>query len=156
VITNGDRRLEEFKKEAGRQGFQYVVSPAVFRESKSQGISEAHRAVVNQAKLAGLDECCIMEDDVVFFKPDSFRIFLKKKPRRFDLYLGGIISGSVDRSGRVPQFSGLHCYIISSRFYDTFLSADPYNHIDRWLSDRGEFFVCVPQVCTQRQFFRNI
>ena len=66
-----------------------------------------------------------MEDDVYFPAQDGFEYFLKNKPDDFDIYLGGIYLGS-DKVKEMNQrirhrFSGLHCYIVHERFYDTFL-----------------------------------
>ena len=49
----------------------------------------------------------------------------------------------------VQKFSGLHCYVCHSRFYDTFLAADEDIDIDQALWGKGRFIVCNPMVAIQ-------
>jgi hypothetical protein len=45
--------------------------------------------------------------------------------------------------------TGLHCYIIAQRYYDTFLATDPAVHIDT-AQQKGLFKVCYPMAAIQR------
>ena len=104
-----------------------------------KGISRSHKQIVQFAKNRGEEFCIIAEDDVKFTSKKSWQTFLKKMPREFDLYLGGISGGEVidEKTGQVLNFSGMFLYIIHQRFYDCFLSADEDKNIDRWLSGKG-------------------
>lgn len=72
-----------------------------------------------------------------------------EKPSEFDLYLGGITYGNIDKEGITNDFSGLHLYIINSSFFDKFLSIPEHGDIDRCLANMGSFVVCNPFVATQ-------
>jgi len=57
--------------------------------------------------------------------------------------------GQIKDDNTVDSFCGLGLYGVSRSFYDTFLAADPYDHIDRSLSGKGKFVVCNPFVAEQ-------
>ena len=146
-------RLDRFVKEAKVQGFEFVIHQAVKSETKVEGVGMAHKLVVSEARERGETEVLIMEDDVKFTAPGAFNFFIRKKPVEFDLYLGGIMTGT-PKKGMVPDFSGLHCYIVAARFYDVFLSAGNTTfgntaNIDRWLTNKGLFKVCMPMIAFQ-------
>lgn len=123
--------------------------PAIYEKQPCTGISQAHKQIVRDAKAKGLNEVWIIEDDLKVPHMDGLQYFIDHKPEVYDLYLGGIYSGSPDKNGLVKSFSGLHCYFVHARFYDTFLSADETKHLDRELSGKGTFIVCSPMVAIQ-------
>jgi hypothetical protein len=49
----------------------------------------------------------------------------------------------------VKAFTGMTLYIVHERFYDTFLSVNPKEHIDHALAGLGRYIVCHPFVATQ-------
>ena len=127
-----------------------------------QNIASNHKIIIEQAKENGLPEVLIFEDDVYFPSKDGFKYFLDNKPDDFDLYLGGIYSGhdkinENNKSINGFYFSGLHCYICHSRFYNTFLSIDTSNEdLDSALGKltrdgRAKIKVCYPFAAIQRE-----
>jgi hypothetical protein len=91
----------------------------------------------------------IGEDDLKFSSPGAWKYFLEKKPKDFDIYLGGIFLGQPDENNIVKEFTGMTLYCIHSRFYDTFLNTPEDEHIDRALGNLGKYVVCNPFVVTQ-------
>ena len=108
-----------------------------------RGISKSHRAIVQIAKDQGREEVCVLEDDIKFLTPHSLERFLnihKLIPKDYSMYMIGLYDGIIEKefggyakvSGRI---SGLHGYIISSKFYDAFLSADENLNLDFYISE---------------------
>lgn len=126
-----------------------IVDP----KSNQKGINQSHKQIVEYAKLADWDEVLIMEDDVRFCGEGSFQYFLTNKPQDFDIYLSGIYMGEISENKTVKAFSGFHCYIVNSRFYDTFLSVPDDLHIDRALANLGTYKVCYPFAAIQYNGF---
>lgn len=124
--------------------FELKILPAVMdRIMPRRGISKSHRQIVQQAKDTNLSEIMILEDDVRFLDKEGLSRFLNaatRIPKDCDLYFAGLYDGDIGTeftgyaqvSGRI---SGLHCYIVYSKFYDTFLSADENLNLDYWLSE---------------------
>lgn len=151
IIHNPQRseRLATLKEELFEQGItEYILWPAIMMQPPRTGISRAHKQIVAWAKLTNQEEVFILEDDVKFTSPNSYEHFLDLQPEDFDLYLGGIYRGQI-KNGLTENFSALHCYIIHSRFYDTFLSADESEDIDNWCAGKGKFVVCNPMIAIQ-------
>lgn len=152
-IIHNPKRVERFsvlQSELQRQGItEYVLHNAVQSKFPAMGISIAHKNVVRYAIENNLPEILIMEDDVRFPAEDGFTYFLSKKPDDFDLYLSGIYYGNITEDGITHNFSGLQCYIISERFYQTFLQADEKRNIDRNMRGKGKFVVCNPFAAIQ-------
>lgn len=109
-----------------------------------RGISRSHKAIVQMAKYNNEPMSCIMEDDVLFTSPGSWRHFLDNIPNDFDIYLGGVSNGLLQEDNSVADFRGLFLYIIHERFYDTFLSLNEANNIDAELDRKGKYIVCNP------------
>lgn len=117
--------------------------------SVARGINLAHKQCVRFAKEMQLPEICIMEDDVRFTNPGSFKYFIQNKPSDFDIYLSGIYVGDIQEDNSVQVFSGFHCYIVAQKFYDIFLSVPEDAHIDRALGGLGKYIVCNPFAAIQ-------
>ena len=143
--------MNEFKNQNIRD-FKFIDAVHDVHSAK-RGINQAHKNCIRYAKSHLLDEVCIMEDDVAFTKNDSFQYFLGKKPLDFDIYLSGIYLGDIDEDNRVKDFCGLHCYIVKSKFFDKFLSANDDEHIDRALANLGDYHVCNPFAAIQYNGF---
>lgn len=118
-------------------------------DSVKQNVNAAHRQIVEYAQLAGWREVAIAEDDVKFFAPGAWRYFLYTKPVDFDLYLSSVYVGDIKKDNTVDDFCGFGLYIVHSRFYQTFLDTDKFDHIDRSLKGKGKFVVCNPFVAEQ-------
>lgn len=149
IISNPKRpeRVDRLHREMGRQGIaDYKLWPSVHvpNKPKRTGISKAHKQIVEWAANEGLEEVCIMEDDVWFPAADGWRYFLANKPGAYDLYLGGLSRGDVDESKITKRYCGQFCYFIHERFYDRFLRSDENLDIDGAQSGRGIFHVCYP------------
>lgn len=127
----------------------YMIWDSVYLPSIKESINEAHKQIVRYAKLAEFGEVIIAEDDFVGTHPDSWKYFLANKPRKYDLYLSMVYTGDV-ADNKVSSFTGMTLYSVHSSFYDTFLSADPYEHIDKALSGLGDYHVCHPFTFIQR------
>lgn len=127
--------------------------PAVFLEKPYMGIMEAHKQVVRWAKENNEPCVWIMEDDIRIPNIYGLEYFLENQPDDFDIYLGGIYSGSILQNNLVHTFAGLHCYLVNERFYDKFLNLPPTAHLDRALRGKGRFVVCNPFAAIQHNGF---
>jgi len=109
------------------------------------GISKAHRNCVQKAKDLGLEHVTILEDDIMFTSPHSFRRYMdvyKDLPDDWDIYFAGLYSllGKSQVSATLitaKDIAGLHCYTVRHTYYDKFLSAPDGYHIDRWMLPKG-------------------
>lgn len=150
IVGNLSERLPNLKKELDEQGItDYDFWPGIFLPSIKASINAAHKQIVEYAKLAEWEEVCIAEDDLKFSSKGAWDYFLKQKPNDFDLYLGGIFLGQPDENGVVRSFTGMTCYVVARRFYDTFLTVPDDDHIDRLMDGLGRYIVCDPFVVTQ-------
>jgi len=127
-----------------------------------KAISRGHKQIVSYAKDQGHEFCIIAEDDINFTSKKSWATYVKKRPKDYDMYFGGISGGEVnEKTGLIKDvFSGMFLYTIHQRFYDCFLAADEEKNIDRWLSGTGldkvekmlgrkpVYKVCYPIVAT--------
>lgn len=125
------------------------------RTSVVKSINLAHKQIIEYAQLAKWDEVLVMEDDIRFCGEGAFYYFLANKPKSFDIYLGGIYIGEPDENNKVRYFTGFHCYIVHSRFYETFLSTPTDQHIDRSLDNLGEYYVSNPFTSIQYNGFSS-
>lgn len=158
ITGNRPERLPLLMDEIKRQGItNYMLWDAVYSpKSVKAGISEAHRQIVQYARLAEFPDVLIAEDDIVGSHPDSFKYFLANRPAQYDLYLSMVYLGDLDEQNRVKSFTGMTMYMVNQRFYDKFLSVDPDEHIDRELSRLGGlFYVCNPFTFLQRNGFSS-
>jgi hypothetical protein len=148
VIHNPDNteRHERLLAELSAQGLtDYQIFPAIHDiRSVKRGINLAHKYVIEYAQVAGFEEVCVMEDDIRATDLDSWNFFLANKPEDFDIYLSGIYLGDINPDNTVREFSGFHCYVVKSKFYEAFLSVPDDEHIDRALAGLGRFVVCNP------------
>lgn len=151
-IITGHRpeRMPVLANELETQGItNYRFWDSVYLPSVKASINAAHRQIIEYAKLAEFPDVIVAEDDVKFSAPGAWEYFLSKKPRYFDIYLGGIFIGEPDENGDVKEFTGMTMYCVSERFYSRFLAVDPNEHIDVALAGRGHYVVCDPFVVTQ-------
>jgi hypothetical protein len=125
-----------------------------FRGAK-HGINEAHKQIISYAKVAGFDEVIVLEDDVRFCGEGAFDYFLQNKPEDYDIYLSGVYVSISSEDGTLKSFSGLHCYMVHSRYYDTFLKTPQDEHIDQAQDGKGKFVVCEPYAAIQHNGFSH-
>ena len=151
-IINGNRgeRFPRLMDELRTQGIEdYMLWDGIYLPSIKQSINRSHKQIVEYARLAEWDDVCIAEDDIKFSHPNSYRYFLEKKPKYFDIYLSMVFLGYPDENGCVKDFTGLTMYIVKRRFYDTFLSVTDDEHLDKGLAGLGKYIVCDPFVASQ-------
>lgn len=121
-------------------------------------ISRGHKSIVSHAKRRGYNSVLIGEDDLRFSCKNSLPYFLLNIPDSYDLYFGVLYTATI-QDGRVTNgFSGLQFYSISSKFYDTFLSAPENRHLDQWLGSqcyKYEFFCSDPFVAFGESGYSN-
>ena len=139
-------RMEILLKELAQQNItEYRLIPAI-KESKNpvRNISQAHKSCVRLAEELSLESITILEDDVRFVCPSAFHRFMelhRELPEDWDVFLSGAydakISSQVGQLAKVSRFSGLHCYMISRKYYSTFLKADERVNVDKWMSTPG-------------------
>jgi hypothetical protein len=150
IVGKRKQRVPKLLEELGRQGVtDFEFWPAIYLHSVKAGVNAAHKQIVEYAKLAGWPEVCIAEDDLQFTSDKSLEYFLAHKPDDYHLYLSMIYLGEPGEDNTVEEFTGMTLYMVHGSFYDTFLSADPNEHIDRALAGLGKFVVCKPFVAKQ-------
>lgn len=158
IIGNRSERMPLLMKEIETQGIiNYQFWDGVYDSHKQakENINAAHKQIVEWAKVAEFDSVIIAEDDVKFFAPGAWDYFLSSRPKDYDLYLSSIYMGDIKEDNTVDYFCGFGLYIVHSRFYDKFLAADPYEHIDRAMKGKGKFVVCDPFVAEQFDGFSS-
>jgi hypothetical protein len=145
-------------KELEEQGItNYKLWDGVYHSHKQakENISEAHKQIVEYAKMAEFGSVIIAEDDIRFFAPGAWKHYLANTPKDYDLYLASVYLGELKEDNTVNSFSGLTLYTVHSRFYDTFLGINPQEHLDRAMEGKGRFVVCNPFVAEQYDGFSS-
>lgn len=122
---------------------------------KRRGIAQAHKQIVQYARNIELPFVMIAEDDIVFTAPGAFSYYCQHRPEEYDLCLGAISYGKIDRFNCVSDFSGLLLYTIHNRFYDQFLSLPETGHIDRGCRNIGLYKVCPAFVVIERDGYSD-
>ena len=154
-------RYELLQEVIQEHGVKIQWWPAQFYAPASfVGVSRAHRQIVRWAKERGLPMVCIAEDDFYFTAPGAWEYYLANIPAQFDLYLSMVYAGHIQEDGTVPDFTALTLYIVSERFYDTFLAIPEFGHLDRMLSVErprhgNKFVVCQPFIAQQRDGYSD-
>lgn len=145
IINAKENRTERLLNELATQGIiDYKLWPGVFKKSVKESINLAHKQIVEWAFENDLPEVCIAEDDLKATHRDSWKFFLANKPHVFDLYLASIFLGDLDEQNMVKDFTGPTLYVISRKFYPTFLTLPDDEHIDHALTGLGDYHVCFP------------
>ncbi|MBL4651382.1 MAG: hypothetical protein JKY53_00755 [Flavobacteriales bacterium] len=125
------------------------------KENPRQGIAKSHKQIVKWARDQNLKSVLIAEDDLKFTAKGAFEYYIKNEPEDYDLYLGGIIYGTIKGDNTVNDFSGMHLYKIKQNFYDTFLSIPENRNIDGLLENKGKYVVCNPIIAIQHNGFSD-
>lgn len=135
--------------------FNNIFEYSVWRGHTSSNYSfvnirNSHQSIVKAAKYARMNEVLIAEDDFKLLGAGAYQYFLNNVPDDYDIYLGGIMDGSIDENNIVTDFfCGLTLYMVHERFYDKFLSIHKFGNLDRLLAGMGKFVVCNPMVVSQ-------
>jgi hypothetical protein len=119
----------------------------VLKDSVVKSINASHKMIVRWAKDNGKEYVVIAEQDLFFTSKNSWKYFLDNMPKSFDIYLASTYIVPISNN----KICGFHCYIVHSKFYDTFLSVDDNLHIDTAVGDLGgDYHFCYPFPCLQR------
>jgi len=158
IIHNSDRidRYRVLMNELREQGIDnYELMPALHDDNFAYiGISKAHKNVIQHAKNEGLESIIVAEDDLKFFGKGAFDYWMKRTPKEYDLWLGGVYLGVIE-DGITSRFTGMSLYRCHSLFYDTFLEAEKYEQIDIALAHKGLYKVCEPMVVRQHNGYSD-
>ena len=95
------------------------------KESVVESINASHKQIIRYAKENNIPEICVAEQDLTFTDKGAWDYFLKNKPKEFDIYLGATYILPVSNK----KICGFHLYIISEKYYDSFLSVPDDAHI---------------------------
>lgn len=150
-------RMELLLKELETQDItDYRIWPGIRNETHPcQGISAAHKQIVQYAKDNNLDEITIAEDDIKFTAPGAWQYYLTNKPGTFDLYLGSVYVLHEIKGHAIENFTGLTLYTIRARFYDEFLSTPTAGNIDVNLYGKGWYALCYPFAAIQHETYSD-
>lgn len=122
----------------------------VDKDSVVASINRSHKNIVARAKGQGHKKCVIAEQDLEFTCPTAWQYFLKNEPKEYDLYLWGSYILPLTNH----RVCGFQLYIISEKFYDTFLSIPENVHIDTYMDElKGDYKFCYPFPALQRVGF---
>lgn len=161
-IIHNIAETERYKllcEQIDKQKIEAILWTAMLGYDAKTNISKAHKQIVRWAKEKGKKEVLIMEDDILFPAEDGFQYFLNKKPKEYDVYLGGIYLNNqkLKEDGKIKFiFSALHCYIVHEKFYDTFLEIDEVQSLDNSLSKLAilglaDIKCCYPMAAVQQE-----
>ncbi len=142
-------RLEPLFREFKEQGIKRweLWDCVEDKNSVVRSINLSHKQIVKFAQEKGWKECCIGEDDLMFTAIGGWEWFLKNKPESFDLYLWGSYCVPLENN----KVTGFQLYIISEKFYQTFLDTPENTHIDTYMDYlKGDYKYCYPFSALQR------
>lgn len=140
-----------------KQGItRWRTFPAIYAHPSHVGIMRAHKMAVKTLFETPLidgslpDMVTVMEDDILFTSPNSWKKYTEQIPPSFDIYLGGY-SLSFDLKPKtggiasISAFAGMHCYTIHRRALNAFLRLPEGKHIDRACKGM-EIYTCYPVI----------
>lgn len=150
-VIYDNRRIERFEpliNEMIEQGIDFKLWNAVEdKRSVIRSINLSHKQIVQYAKIKGLKEVCIGEDDLMFTGKGAWEYFLNNKPEVYDIYLACTYIPPISNNA----ICGFHLYFVHESFYDSFLSIPEDQHIDTAANElNGNFKFCYPFPCLQR------
>ncbi len=151
-------RWETLQQELKGQAIKdYIIWEGIENTNLAcQGVSKAHKQVIQYAKDNNLKSILVAEDDIKFTSVGALDYFLANEPiRTYDLYLAGISYRKINSDQIVTDFSGLMLYKIAQPFYDTFLSIAENRHLDRNLKNKGTYIVCDPFAAIQHNGYSD-
>ena len=131
-----DRRVH-VEAQLEKMGWKYSRFPAIKKADGRLGCAMSHLKVITMAKEMNLPFVCVVEDDIMFQKPDFYRKQLKKylsSNPEFDVFLiagntvGGSSSDGKKRTERISEnVSRVYKsftttgYIVKCHYYDTLI-----------------------------------
>jgi len=132
-------RAEMIKEQERVNGLKCILWPARFFDAPNGyilGPWAAHKQIVRWAKEQNLPYVWICEDDVKFTHPKAIDYFLSQIPQdnHTNIFLGGVWR-SKWIAGELKTWSGIHCYVMFSKFYDKFLAAPEEKPVDIWIAE---------------------
>lgn len=163
--TRHDNILQQFSLQSTK--YEYEIIPAVMNPGMARmGIAQSHKKCVAIAKERGYDQVTIIEDDILFLSPHSLELYeqvVGSIDIDWDLCFAGVYSGEIIEVpgklwGRIEdKVSGLQCYTVNSKFYDTFLTADDQYNIDWYLSEvlKAKSICCWPFLAIQQPGYHS-
>jgi hypothetical protein len=111
-------------------------------------INASHKKIIQWAKDNNKEMAIVMEQDCFFPAKDGWEYFINNMPKVFDVYAS---STYVDDLENKNHLCGFHCYIVHTKFYDTFLSVNDKGHIDTEIDNlKGDYKVCRPFAALQK------
>jgi hypothetical protein len=153
-----EERALSICEQSKHYGFAVKFWEGVYEKKGFVGVNRAFKKIVRDAKERSLPYVIIGEDDMLFSADGAWGYYLQNKPEDYDMYLGGIYSGTVKEGRIIAGYSGHTLVTVHSRFYDVFLSVTDLDHLDRRLgalAHQYKYFVCSPYVVTQLQGFSD-
>lgn len=124
-----------------RESYNFYLIEGVRERNPMKGIAQSHMNCIQLAKDNHWEYVIIIEDDVKFQSENSYSHAVecfKNAPIDFDILLSGVYSATDLKTyneywNSVTEFSALHYYCVRNTAYDTILSFQKDQHIDRWL-----------------------
>lgn len=152
IKRSRDERALSIVEQSKRLGFCVRFWEGEMEKFGHIGINKAFRKIVQWAKENKSPRVLIGEDDLLFSSPGAWKYYIDNIPDDYDTYLGGIYAGQLQGNRIINGYSGHSLIMIHERFYDFFLSANPNDHLDRWLGNtafKHQYIVCLPYVVYQ-------
>ena len=142
------RLLKEFQ-EQGIEEYTFW-NAIILNHSVVASINASHKRIVKWAKLVGLKEVVVAEQDLQFTDKGAWEFFLSNKPENYKLYLWGSYVTPISNN----KVCGFQLYIIHESFYDKFLSVPDDSHIDTAMDSLNDTYdYCYPFPALQRPGF---
>jgi GT2 family glycosyltransferase len=164
VIHTYDRedRYRLFIKEFAEQGVSdyHIIKGQIDRHYPVVGIAKSHKRCVQYAKDTNAPYVIILENDVMFTHLgafDRFKELSKQLPEDWKLFMGGVYDGKLEiinnDLAKVSNFSGLHCYMVNSSFYNEFLGLRENINLDKSISspnfNNTSAYLAYPMIAMQ-------
>lgn len=160
LLPHREKRELSFKKQFSEQGItDYKVWDGIIdKQLPFRGICRAFKRIIAHAKMMGLKQVIIAEDDILFTGIGAWDYFINNIPNDYSIFLGGIYNlngqgGTLDKDNRVIDFyCGNTLMVVNENFYDLFINLREFNHCDREISKYAhthKIIVCDPFVVRQ-------
>jgi glycosyl transferase family 25 len=175
-------RKQHVEKELNQIGVNAERFNAIKMKNGAIGCSMSHLKLLEIAKENNFDHILIVEDDILFTKPETFvnqfNTFLSKHSNSFDVVL---VAGNnlppyvnIDNSCvKVSQCQTTTGYLVCRHYYDKLiknykdgilkLMKEPHNHrlyaIDKYwfsLQEIDKWYLIIPLTVTQREDYSDI
>lgn len=164
ILRSREQRVLSVCQQSKEQGFACRFWEGVIDSRGGwAGINLSFRKIVEWAKENNLSHVIIGEDDLQFSAPFAWQYYLGQMPDDFDIYSGGIYSGTVKEGRIINGWSGNTLITVHHNFYDEFLkiSAEALveaDHFDRRLGRyayKNNYRIIDKYVCYQMQGYSD-